>query len=484
MLFTLAFRNLLVKPGRALVLLLGFGLGVGVMIVLLSVGEAMVNQSRDVSLVGGGEITVLPAGIDVEAMRTGGLSGMFFTIDRARFLTRQLIGGPRWRNEIRAVSPTLEHKLAYLKVGSTVVPVRAGAELPSRSDAVGAEFEVMAGRWADTPADSAFATPSGTALYDELDRCHVNPTGDSTWAEWQYYNVEVAPDEWWYLTLLVGGQVPAGRWGGEVLITRRTSAGTYRQSKSVVGSERISLDTAGADLTVGTGSVTQRDGVYQLSIRGVEGISAALTIRPVPNRYFPPVVLRDDELLSGYVVPALSATASGSICAEGHCRTLDRVPAYHDHNWGVWRGVSWDWGSARGAFFNILYGGVHAPDSSVAPQAGSFVALVDSLGVRQIFRTARIRYYGSRPVADAPGVTAPAGFDFEAVREADTITVRARIVDVHATGRPGAGGVVHFLQMRGSFTVTGVVSGAAVADSGSGFFETYVGRDAAAAERR
>ncbi len=46
-------------------LLLGFSLGVGVMIVLLSVGEAMLEQSRDVSLVGGGEVTVLPQGIDV-----------------------------------------------------------------------------------------------------------------------------------------------------------------------------------------------------------------------------------------------------------------------------------------------------------------------------------------------------------------------------------------------------------------------------------
>src|SRR5215210_9602314 len=95
MLLTLAFRHLVVRPLRSLFLLLGFALGVGVMIVLLSVGEAMLAQSRDVSLVGGGEITVLPQGIDIEAMRTGGLGGMFFGVDRARFLTRQIIGGER-----------------------------------------------------------------------------------------------------------------------------------------------------------------------------------------------------------------------------------------------------------------------------------------------------------------------------------------------------------------------------------------------------
>ncbi|MEO8031340.1 MAG: hypothetical protein ABI765_10850 [Gemmatimonadota bacterium] len=477
MLLTLAFRNLLVKPGRALVLLLGFGLGVGVMIVLLSVGEAMVNQSRDVSLVGGGEITVLPEGIDVEAMRTGGLSGMFFTIDRARFVTRQLLGGPRWSQEVRAVSPSLEHKLAYLSVNGSVVPVRAGGELPSRSAAVGAQFEVLSGSWTDTPADSTFAFPSATALYHELDRFHFNPTGDSTWAEWQYYNIEVAPEEWWYLTLLVGGQVPAGRWGGEVLITRRTPDGGYRQYTSMASPDRIRIDTTSADLTVGRGSVTQSGGIYHLRIEPVEGVSADLTIHPSANRYFPPVILRDDELISGYVVPALSATASGSICVADRCRTLDRVPAYHDHNWGVWRGVSWDWGSARGAEFNLLYGGVHAPDNGGPGGSSSFVALVDSLGVRQIFRAAGIRYAGSRAVPGLPGVVAPTGFSFEAVRDGDSVSVSARIADVHATGRPGVRGIVYFLQMRGNFTLKGWVGGQAITDSGSGFFETYVGRE-------
>jgi ABC-type lipoprotein release transport system permease subunit len=126
MLTVLAFRNLVVKKGRSLLLLLGYGLGVGVMIVLLSVGEAMVDQSRDVSLVGGGALTVLPQGIDIEAMRTGGVSGMFFSIGRARFLTRQLLGGARQSRMVRAVSPVIENKLVYLRHGDQVIAARAG----------------------------------------------------------------------------------------------------------------------------------------------------------------------------------------------------------------------------------------------------------------------------------------------------------------------------------------------------------------------
>jgi ABC-type antimicrobial peptide transport system permease subunit len=91
----LALRNLLLRPWRSALLLLGYSLGVAVMIVLLSIGEALLAQARDEKLVGGGSITVLPEGIDVEVMKTGGLGGMFFSIDHARFIYQQLLAAPR-----------------------------------------------------------------------------------------------------------------------------------------------------------------------------------------------------------------------------------------------------------------------------------------------------------------------------------------------------------------------------------------------------
>jgi ABC-type lipoprotein release transport system permease subunit len=118
MLLTLAFRHLWVRKIRSLFLLFGFSLGVGVMIVLLSVGEAMLDQSRDVSLIGGGEVTILPQGIDIDAMRTGGAGGMFFTIDRARFLTRQVLGGARRADLVRTVSPALQERAGVSADGS------------------------------------------------------------------------------------------------------------------------------------------------------------------------------------------------------------------------------------------------------------------------------------------------------------------------------------------------------------------------------
>jgi len=503
MLATLAFRHLLVRKLRSLFLLVGFALGVGVMIVLLSVGEAMLDQSRDVSLVGGGEITVLPQGIDIEAMRTGGLSGMFFGIDRARFLTRLVLGGPRQASVVRAVAPAIEGKLLYLcPAGPACEPtaVRAGGEIPSRAAAVGAALDVREGRWQDTPADSVYILPTTQQLYDELDRFHLPPRPDSTWGEWHYFNLVTGPAEWWYVTYLVGGEVPpsalvggspstldarpsAARWGGRLLVTHRRPDGRYDRYTGEVPAADVRLDTTRADLTLGENTVRQRDGAYLLRgrVRGAAGtIRLDLTVRPLPNRYFPPVELREEALLSGYVVPGLAARASGSICAAGTCRAIADAAAYHDHNWGVWRDVTWEWGAAQGERLSLLYGGVYQAGAVTSP---FFLTLVDSLGVRQVLRFGRIDYRGARR-AEGAGGTAPERFELVGTREADTVRLAVEVRHALATEMAAASFQRHFLQMRGRFTLDGRLGGVPVTDSGEGFFETYVPAPAAGVTTR
>jgi hypothetical protein len=472
LLTTLAFRHLLVRKLRSVFLLLGFSLGVGVMIVLLSVGEAMLDQSRDVSLVGGGELTVLPQGIDVEAMRTGGAGGMFFGIDRARFLTRQILGGARQLGLVQAVSPVIEGKLLYLRRGNRTVAVRAGAEIPSRARAAGSGLDVHSGRWNDSPADSAYVAPTAHQLYHELDRFHLPTRPDSSWGEWHYFNLVTAQDEWWYITYLVGGEVSAGKWGGQLLIARRRPDGRHDRFSLRAPSSKVELDTAGADLSIGGNSVRQRDGTYQLKALapGKAGeVKIDVTLVPTPNRYFPPIELRDDDFLSGYVVPALDARASGRICVGGRCESFTGVPAYHDHNWGVWRDVTWEWGAGRGTRLNLLYGGVYGPE-----QAPFFLTLVDSLGVKQVLRFDRIRYHGARPVSGSRRTTAPDRFTLIGTREGDTVRIDVRVGDVLATEMEASEFRRIFLQMRGRFSLAGRVAGETVADSGTGFFETYV----------
>lgn len=488
MITTLAFRHLLVRKVRSLFLLLGFSLGVGVMIVLLSVGQAMLEQSRDVSLVGGGELTVLPQGIDIEAMRTGGIGSMFFGIDRARFLVRQALGGWRHRQLVRAVSPGVEGKLLYLKRGKQVIPVRAGGEVPSRARAVGSELPLIAGSWKDSPSDSEYIAPTSQQLYDELDRFHLPAVPDSSWGEWHYFNLVTAPDEWWYITYLVGGRITSLEgtrdstgWGGQLMVTHRTRAGRYDRFLLREPSTQVELDTLRADLTIGRSTVRQRDGVYHL-LGEASGKAGALrfdlTLRPAAQRYFPPVELRDDEFVSGYVVPGLVATASGSVCVASHCERFAEAPAYHDHNWGVWRDVTWEWGAARTDRLALLYGGVYGPEAA-ATKAGVvrspfFLAILDSLGVKQVLRFNRIHYQGSRGLSGAPGYRAPTAFDLVATRDADTVRLAVSVEDALGTEMKTQGFSRAFIQMRGRFTLAGKVLGQVLSDSGSGFFETYV----------
>jgi hypothetical protein len=472
-LITLALRHLLVRKLRSLFLLAGFSLGVGVMIVLLSVGEAMLEQSRDTSLVGGGEVTVLPLGIDVEAMRTGGLSGMFFGIDRARFLARQILGGPRNQEVLSAVSPAIEGKLLYLQHAGRIMAVRAGGDVPSRARALGSGLEITSGTWNDSGADSAYLTPTRQQLYDEIDRFHLPPQPDPAWGEWHYFNLVTAPDEWWYITYLIGGEVYRGRWGGQLLVTHRRSDGKYERFVEQAAAGSIAVDTTRADLRLGPSFVRQRDGQYRLSgrARGSSGwVGFDVVLAPVPHRYFPPVELGNAELISGYVVPGLAATASGEICTASGCRSLAQVPAYHDHNWGVWREVTWEWGAAQGTRLNILYGGVYGPDQ----RSPFFLTVVDSLGVRQVLRFDRIRYEGDRVASGSVRTRAPTRFSLLATRESDSLRLEVNVDDALATRMTTGGFQRVFLQMRGRFALRGTLLGQAVTDSGQGFFETYI----------
>jgi hypothetical protein len=347
---------------------------------------------------------------------------------------------------------------------------------------MGAGLRLLSGSWADSQSDSVYIAPSAQQLYDELDRFHLPVRPDSTWAEWQYFNVVVSPREWWYITYLVGGKVPTGRWGGELLLTHRSPDGRYSRFVSRLSATQVRFDTTGADLALGGSFVRQRNGVYHLegSSSGPEGpVTMDLAITPAAERYFPPVELRDDEIISGYVVPGLVAAASGRICVRARCTRFDGAAAYHDHNWGVWRDVTWEWGNARGQWLSFLYGGIYAstPTSGADPTVRSpfFLSVLDSLGVKQVLRFDAIRYAGARSASGAPHASSPEQFTLIGVREADTLKIHVQVLDALATRRNQTRSERTFLQMRGHFTASGRLLGATVSDSGSGFFETYVG---------
>jgi hypothetical protein len=491
----LALRNLVLRPWRTAFLLLGYALGVSVMIVLLSIGEALLDQARDEKLVGGGAITVLPEGIDVEVMKTGGLGGLFFSIDHARFIYRQLLAAPRLASSVDAVAPQVEGKLLYARTADgRELPVLASGEIPSRTSAVGAMPPIVGGLWTDDGEDRRWTEPLPDELRHDIDHFHLPPPaarGDPTWAEWHYFNVLSADRKRWaFISFILGGAIPDGKWGGQVLVTLHEEGGASRRFVAYAPPNAIEFSTRSANLKIGDASVVVlNDGRYALRARASEehgnGVAeVALTVTPAPQVYFPGAELSEGKNVSGYVVPGLRASAVGSICVRGTCERYENAQSYHDHNWGVWRGVTWEWGASRAGQYTLLYGRVQ-PADSVASTQPLFVFVTDSLGFVGLFRPREIRYEDGRTIrVGSTTLRVPSRGTMVDVRGDDTLRVELTIEDATATDtrtsvergdalEQRSLGKPYFVQMKGVMRVGGRIGGRVISGAGSGFFETY-----------
>jgi len=466
----LAAAELRHRPGRAAFLLAGYALGVAVMVVLLAVGEAMLQQARDKELVGGGDLMLVPAGVSTEMLKAGGLGSLFLGIDHARFLQRNLLESPRAREEfgIAAASPLVDGAQVELLAGGRRWKAVAAGEIPSRARAAGAAPALLSGGWADSDADRRWAAPTADELLREIDHFH-RPAGeavDSTWAEWHYFNVVLDARRWLYVTLMLGGEVGVpGRWGGRVLLTVREADGAHRSLRRDVGGDRVRFDTASPDLRFGADDFVRLEGGAYRVRAAAGGASVDLRVTPSPRRYFPPTDIGGAALVSGYVAPALHARAEGRVCLP-RCEAVRGAPAYHDHNWGVWRDVSWEWGSASDDGVSLLYGVVRGDSTATE---GLFAYLVDGRGVRGVYRPGALRVETSQQVrVEGRTITVPRRFAFADTRKGMRVSVEVGAVHVTDMRRERRR---WFVQMRGVATVgeNGRVIGRL-----PGFFETYV----------
>jgi hypothetical protein len=333
-------------------------------------------------------------------------------------------------------------------------------------------------------------------LRADIDHFHDPPreaAGDPSWAEWHYFNL-ISPDRrrWAFISFTIAGAAggDANKWGGQVLVTVHEQGKPARRFINTVPSSAVRYSITDADVRIGASSVTvQRDGDYRVRVVAREegtGVPLALdlVVSPAPGAYFPGATLASG-VQSGYVVPALRADASGTSCIAGACMRHVGVQAYHDHNWGVWRGVTWEWGAARAGAFTLLYGRVQPPDHVGSTQP-LFVYVVDSLGFLAVFRPKDIRYSDARStIVNGRTMRTPAAAEIVDVRDGDTLHLVLRIEDASATDTRAslvergealaARGLArpYFVQMKGTATIAGRIRGTPLVGSGAGFFETY-----------
>ena len=86
--------------------------------------------------------------------------------------------------------------------------------------------------------------------------------------------------------------------------------------------------------------------------------------------------------MSGYVVPVMAGALDGSIARRRRRRSTSRGgTGYHDHNWGFWEGVRWQWGQVQGDGLAFVYGRVYPPaDAADASRMPGFLAALGREG--------------------------------------------------------------------------------------------------------
>jgi hypothetical protein len=455
----LAFRSLTAHPIRSAVLGAGFGAGVAVMALLLGVAEVVLDQATSPTLIGGGDVLVrMSAQVPARLVLSGTLQS------------------DALKNRMTLAAPWDTASLYLVRNDGTRVEVDARGGIPSMERALGDTETADAPGWQDTAADIAWTKGAPEDALRQLDRFHAIPDAPlwaDSWAEWLYFNGR-AGDARFYLTFLAGPRLPDGRRaaGARLQLDRNGHVESYTAGTTVTDE-----DLAGApDLTFGANRVHLEGLTYviDLDLTGPGGkrLQGQLRVQAVAGRMVPPLEITGAKgWVSGYVVPVMSGTLGGMVRVDGQPISFDGGSGYHDHNWGFWQGVSWQWGQVQQGDLSFLYGRVFPPPEAADPERiPGFVGAVGPDG----------------PIGYATNVAIHEDNDAEGQPERITITGRGPGVNLQlrfdvgsmVTTRMNQGPLandINFLQMRGSYAVSGRAGNRTFDFTAPGSAETFRG---------
>jgi len=457
MISRLAFRSLTAHPVRSAVLSFGFGTGVAVMAILLGVAQIVLQQAQSPDLVGGGDVVIrVRRQIPASLLLAGTLQAEGL---RARIAT---------------AAPTQTADL-YLSSGGKRIRVTGRGGVPSLERALGDRETSGVEAWMDTEADRAWTHSSPAAALREIDRFHPVPDVPAwadSWAEWLYFNGRGA-DARFYLTFLVGPRTPDGRRAAGVRLQLQRGDRTENYSTSALLTD---ADVAGApNLTIGASSVRLEGQRYlvHLELAGPGGTRALgdVALQGSPGRLVPPIeMLGARGWRTGYVVPVMAGALAGSLTIGGETLSLDGT-GYHDHNWGFWKGVSWQWGQAQHEGLSIVYGRVFPPeDAADRERLPGFVGVLGPDGPLGFATNVKIEE------TNAPDGR-PTAITVRALGTGLDLTLRFDVTSAVSTkmAQGPLANDVNFLQLQGRYTASGRAAGRSIEFTAPGAAETFRG---------
>jgi hypothetical protein len=453
----MAWKSLLAHPVRTAVLGVGFGLGVSVMATLLGVGEVVLQQARSPKLAGGGDLLVT------------GLAG---PVTSARFVLSRVAAD----SGVQAASPRRHADLFLVAPGGAVTPVGAQGGVPSLERAIGDPETAGISAWVDSDRDAAWARPDPGAVLRAMDRFRTVPDVPAradSWAEWLYFKGRSGEVQF-YMTFLAGPKRPDGQrtTGVRLQIDRGGRTRSYGASQPM---DEETLVHRAPDLTMAGASVRLVGLTYQVAFdlpsiddSGRTRATGSFAITGVAGRSLTPIELRGaGGWISGYTVPVMSGELSGTVSTGGE--TLDlKGTGYHDHNWGFWEGVSWRWGQVQHEGLSYVYGRVFPPPDAADPERlpGFLIALGPEGPVGYATRVTIDET--DDPVTHQPARIVVSGRARDLDLRMD-IAVESAIVNKGGPLAPGP----DFLQMRGTYHVTGKAGDQTIDFTEPGAAETF-----------
>jgi hypothetical protein len=480
MMFRLACRSLLTRPIRAAVLAAGFGFGIAVMAELLGVGHVILEQARSPALNGGGDLVV---------------RGPFGSVPSARFVMSSVLGASDLADRVAVASPS-RHSRVFLMTLSGPVTVSATGGIPSLERSLGDLEIARVKSWTDAPGDGRWSKPESGDVLRTMDRFHAIPDVPArarSWAEWLYFNGRTRDGRLRvYVTFLVGPrtETPGKRHATvRVQLKRDGRSSNYSAHGQVaeadvlanapdleIAGNRVRLEGRTYRMTLAVdpdrdASVTQLMGPVSARLKPRTTVTGEIVLDAAPNQSLPPSAIRGaDGWVSGYVVPVLAGTMSGTLRIGGESLVFEDAAGYHDHNWGFWEGVSWQWGQVAYGDLSVVYGRIFPPADAADPaRVPGYLALLGPDG----------------PLAFAAGVTIgdaqPGRVNIDA-KSRDVDLQLAFVADetvrtsMDLIGAPGVT-PLDFLQMGGAFRVKGTAAGRSLDFNARGSAETFKPRD-------
>ena len=509
----LALRSLAVRPLRTAVLAAGFGLGIAVMVALLGVGEVIIEQAHSPALRGGGDVVV---------------SAAFGPVENARYVLAHVLGSPAVRTQQTAASPSSARPALPGQAGALDRGQRArrhsesGTSRRRRGSGRRRGVDRHAGgrrlvnsaagghpaRNGSLPRAAPAASDPNEPKLPRLPR--VRPGSDpsrsqtrtvfaQSWAEWLYFNGRSADGRLrFYLTFLAGRTHRRRRWGQTPGLrvprarrdpgvrppgrsgrrsygcnSRRDGRSTNYSAGAPGGRRRPDRSRAGPrhrgqSRPARRLAISNHAGPREGRRRALAARRRAGPRRAARTLTLPPTAIHGARgWVSGYVVPVLSGAVHGSLRAGGETIDLDGAIGYHDHNWGFWEGVRWQWGQVAHGDLSIVFGRVFPPASVADPQRTPGVLAV--LGPN-----GPLGFATDVSIEETP---APHRVTIRARGQRLDITLALAVEETVGTRmgltRLANGQTMTFLQLGGTYRVTGKTGDRALDFTARGSAETF-----------